>query len=102
MGNVHHEDRRVLVNAQSAQSVCSGSDLRKRDVHSQIPQSDFAVSTAGDQLSQTPSLHVHVGDPLLVIAPHFDHCRRRLHALVENSDGAVTESSHKDVACDLV
>lgn len=44
--NIHHEDRSVLVDAQRAQCVSRGVDGGDRILHSEIPEPDFAVSTA--------------------------------------------------------
>ena len=45
---------------------------------------------------------MHVGDPLLVLAPGLDHGGAGLEALVEDADDAVAEAGDKDVARDLV
>lgn len=67
---------------------------------SEIPQLDFAVSTPGDEFTETTALHMYIRDPLIVFAPDFDHGKSGLHALVEDADGAVTVTGDDDVALD--
>jgi hypothetical protein len=45
---------------------------------------------------------MHVGDPLFVLFPDFDHGSGGFLTLVIHSNGTVTESGNKDVAFDLV
>jgi len=40
--------------------------------------------------------------PLLVLTPNLDHGRCWLQTLVEDTDGTITESSHEDIAGNLI
>ena len=96
------EDGGVLVHGQRAQRVLGRPDRPQRLVLADVPELDLAVAAAADQLAQAAALHVHVGDPLLVVAPAFDHGLLGAEALVEDADGAVAVAAYEDVACDLV
>ena len=69
----HAEHGSVFMDAQRAQRVLRRVRRGDRVIETQVPQADFAVATAGDELAEAAALHVHVGDPLLVVAPDFDH-----------------------------
>lgn len=45
---------------------------------------------------------MHVGDPLLVIAPDLDHRHCGPETLIEDADGAVAVAGGEDVAGNLV
>lgn len=45
---------------------------------------------------------MHIRDPLLVVAPTFDHCLLRAETLIEDADSAVAVAAYKDVASYLV
>lgn len=96
------EDGCVLVDAERAQRVARGGDCVDRIVHAQVPKPHLAVAAAREELPDAAALHVHVGDPLLVLAPHLDHCRRWFEALVEHPDGSVAKPGNEDVARNLV
>lgn len=92
----------MLVHAQRAQGILRGIDGRDWIGQAKIPQLDLAVSTAGDQLSQATALHVHVGDPLLMLAPNLDHRCGRFQALIEYPDSPVSEPGDKNIAGHLI
>lgn len=74
----------------------------ERGIQPNVPQLDLAIATPAHEFAQAPALHVHVGDPLLVVAPGLDHGGAGLEALVEDADDAVAEAGDEDVAGDLV
>lgn len=90
------------MDAQGSEGIFGGQDGRERVVHAEIPQFHLAVAAARDELSQTAALHVDIGDPLFVLTPDLDHGCGRLQSLIEDTNGAVTKSSNKDVASYLV
>ncbi len=45
---------------------------------------------------------MHIGNPLFVVAPHFDHGHGGAKTLVEDTDCTVAVAAHEDVAGDLV
>lgn len=71
-------------------------------IHANIPQFDFSTSTAADKLTLSAALQVNIGNPLLMLLPHFDHGTRRLLALIVNSHSSVTKTSNKHITLDLV
>lgn len=64
----------------------------------QVPQLHLAVAAPGDEFAQAAALHVHVGDPLLVLLPELDHGLLRRGALVEDAEGAVAVAGDEDLA----
>ena len=90
------------MHAQRPQHIPRRPDCPQRRIHANIPQLDLSVAAPANQFPQPPSLHMHVGDPLLVLAPGLDHGGAGLEALVEDADDAVAEAGDKDVARDLV
>lgn len=99
---LHAEDRGMLVNAQGSKGILGGVDGRECVVHTEIPQSNFAVAATRDEFSQATTLHVDVGDPLLVLTPNLDHGGCRLQSLVEDAYGTVTKACDEDVTSHLV
>lgn len=63
------------MNAQRTKRIPGPVDGRNGVIHAQVPESDFAIAAARDQLAETASLHVDVCNPLLVFAPYLDHGR---------------------------
>lgn len=100
--NIHTKHRRMLMNTQRPKRILRGIRCGNRIIQAQIPETDLAVATTRDQLAQAASLHVHVGDPLLVLAPDLDHGRCGFQALIEDADCAVAEARDEDVARHLV
>ena len=92
----------MLMHAQRPQHLPRRLNRPERGIQPNIPQLDLAVPTAADEFAQPPALHVHVGDPLFVFAPGFDHGGAGFEALVEDADDAVAEAGDEDVAGDLV
>lgn len=45
---------------------------------------------------------MHVRDPLLVVAPNFDHRHGGTETLVEDPDGAIAVAAYEDVAGHLI
>lgn len=90
------------MHAQRPQHLARGLDRPQRRVHPNIPQLDLAVAAAADELAQPPALHMHVRDPLLVVAPGLDHGGGGLEPLVEDAHDAVAEPGHEHVARHLV
>ena len=90
------------MHAQRPQRVPRGLHRGEGSLHPEIPEFDFSIAAARDQFPESPPLHVHVGDPLLVFAPDFDHGGCGSEPLVEDSDCPVAESGHKYVPRDLV
>lgn len=93
---------RMLMHAQRPQHLPRRLHRPKRRIQPKIPQLDLAVATAADEFAQPPPLHMHVGDPLLVLAPGFDHGGAGFETLVEDADDAVAEAGDEDVAGHLV
>lgn len=95
----------MLVHAETAHGRSAGAcRLDRRDglVVSQIPELDLAVPGPGDELAYTTTLHVDVGDPLLVIAPSLHERRARVLSLVEDAYDSVAEPGDEDLAGYLV
>lgn len=90
------------MNAQGAESVLGRRDGGKGTIHAKIPESNLTIAATGDKLSQTTSLHVDIGDPLLVLTPDLDHGRGWFETLVKDTDGAITEACDENVASDLI
>ena len=67
-----------------------------------IPQLHFSIPRPTYQLPEPTALHMHVGDPLLVLSPTSNHGLCRLLAGIEDADGAVAIAGAEDVASDLV
>ena len=92
----------MFVDTQGPKRIFGRENSGQGVVHAKIPQSDLAVATAGNKFSQATTLHVDVGDPLLVIAPDLDHRGGRLQSLIEDTNSTVTKTGNKDVTCHLV
>lgn len=45
---------------------------------------------------------MNIRDPLFMFTPDFDHCQRRLHTLIKDSDRAVAVTANEDVTGDLI
>ena len=67
-----------------------------------IPKLDLPISTSRDKLSEAPTLHMHISDPLLVLTPTFDHRQLGLFASIKDADSAVAIACAEDVAGYLV
>lgn len=96
------ENGRVFMHAQRSEVVCGGLDGLDRLVHTNVPQLDFTVSTSGDELTLPTALEMHVGYPLSVFFPYFDHGGSRLLTLVVNSYGTIAKTGYEDVSFNLV
>ena len=59
---------------QRPESIFSGPYRPQRLILPNIPQLDLSVPTPTDQFSEAATLHMHICDPLFVVAPAFDHC----------------------------
>lgn len=88
--------------AQISQGLGGGLDRAHWTVMSKIPYLDLSVATAADELSSTSSLQMYVGDPLLVVPPYFDHRLSWPIPLIVNPHRTIPETSHQDVARDLI
>lgn len=102
MRNLHSENRGMLMNTQGAKSISSCIDGRNRIIHPEIPELDLTIPAAGDQLSHAPSLHVHVGDPLLMLTPDLDHCSCGFEALIKDTNGAISEARNEYIPGNLI
>ena len=71
--NVRGEDRRMFVHAQRPHCVACGRDFPDRIILPDVPQLYLAVPRSADQLPEPTALHVHIGDPLLVLPPTSNH-----------------------------
>lgn len=97
--DVRSENRRMLMYAQPPHDApFHGLDSPHLVAPAQIPHLDFPIPAAGDELAQSAALHVHVGDPLLVLLPKHLHGILRLDALIEDAEGAVAVAGDEDVA----
>lgn len=67
-----------------------------------IPQLDLSISTTTNEFSQPTPLQMHIGDPLFVVAPDFDHGHGGAKTLVEDADCAISVAAYKDITGDLV
>lgn len=92
----------MFVDTQGPERIFGGENSGQGIVHAKIPESDLAVTTAGNKFSQATTLHMNVGDPLLVIAPDLDHRGGRLQSLIKDTNGTVAKTGNKDVTGHLV
>ena len=90
------------MHTQRPQRILRRSNRVQRLILPDIPKLDLAVPTATDQLAESTTLHVHVGDPLLMVAPDFDHRHCRTQALVEDADGTVAITANEHISGYLV
>ena len=90
------------MNTQRSHSVSGGHNLSDWIIFPNVPELYLPISTPRNKLSKAPTLHVHIRDPLLVLAPAFDHSQLGLFASIENADGAVAVTGTEDIAGYLV
>lgn len=90
------------MDTQGAKSVFGSRDGGKRAIHAEIPQSNLAIAAARDEFSQATTLHVDIGNPLLMLTPNLDHRCSWLETLVKDTNGAITEARDENVASNLV
>lgn len=90
------------MDAQSPKGVLCCVDGGQGVVHTKIPESDLTVTATRDKFTQTATLHMNIGDPLLVFTPNFNHRSARLETLIEDTDRAITETSNEYVTSNLV
>jgi hypothetical protein len=90
------------MNTESPQVVCCCHDRLHTLVHANVPKLDLATAAAAHEFALTTSLQVHVGDPLLVLFPDFDHGSGRLLALVVNSNRTIAKTGYKDITLYLI
>lgn len=79
-----------------------GLNRFNRRIRTSIPEPDLAIPGARDEFAHAAALHMDVCDPLLVVAPAFDHSGARFEMLVEEADGVVAEAGSEDVTGDLI
>ena len=63
----------MFMDTQCPHCVTYSGNLSDRVILSDIPQLHLPIPRPTDQLSETTTLHVHVGDPLLVLSPTSNH-----------------------------
>ena len=90
------------MNAQGPQHVFRRRHGVQRGILADIPQFDLTVAASTDQFSQASSLHMNVGNPLLVFSPNFDHCHGGFQPLVEDPNRTIPIASDENIARDLV
>ena len=90
------------MDTQCAKGVFHSADGADRIVHADIPEMYLAVSTAADEFSDAPSLHVDVCNPLLVLFPHFDHGDGWLETLIVDADSSISKAGDENVSSDLI
>lgn len=90
------------MHAQGPKCVFGGVNGRQWFVPPEIPQSNLAVATSRDKLSDATPLEVDICNPLLVLAPDLDHRGGGLQSLVEDTNSAIAKASNEDVASDLI
>lgn len=90
------------MNTQRLQVIRRSLDGLYALVHADIPQLDLTISATAYELTLAAALQVHVGNPLLMLFPDFDHRRGWLLTLIVNANGAVAEACSEDVAFHLV
>lgn len=90
------------MDAQGPQHVFRRGHGVKRGILADIPKFDLPVATPTNQFSQTSSLHVNVGNPLLMFSPYFDHCHGRFQPLVKDTDRTIPIATNENIAGDLV
>ena len=100
--DLRSKDWCMLMDAQSPHGVLGCRNGSQGIIHTHVPKFDLAIATSTNKLSQASPLHMHVGDPLLMLAPHLDHCLSWSETLIEHTNGAVTIATHKNEACYLV
>ena len=71
-------------------------------LHPDIPQFDLPIAAGTNQFPHAPTLHVYVGNPLLMTTVAFDHRVDGFLALIIDLDFAIAEASDEDVSGDLV
>jgi len=96
------ENRRMLMHTQRPQRIPHRPYLPHRPLPPYIPKHNLPIPTPRNQLAESPSLHMHPRDPLLVAAPMLDHGHGGFFASVEDADGAVGVAGAEDVAGYLV
>jgi hypothetical protein len=100
--NLHRENWGVLVHTQRTQGVSSGNDGIDRIVQAEVPEANLAVTAGRDEFSNTTTLHMDVGNPLLMFTPDLNHRRGWLQALVKYANSAISKSSNEDISGNLV
>ena len=90
------------MNTEGAQGVLGGFNRSDFFFHANVPKLDLSISATTDEFPHASSLHVHIGDPLLVTTPSLLHSRGRSLTLIEDSECSVTVAGYKDVSCNLV
>lgn len=61
------------MDTQCPHRVTRGGNLSDRIILSNIPQFHLSIPRSADQFPEPATLHVHVGDPLLVLSPTSNH-----------------------------
>lgn len=67
------EDWRMLMHTQRPHCVARGRNLPNGVLLPNVPQLHLSIPRPTYQLSEPTTLHMHVGDPLLVLSPTSDH-----------------------------
>lgn len=63
----------MLVHTQCPHCITCGCDFLDGVILPDIPQLHLAVPRATNELPKPTTLHVHIGNPLLVLPPTSDH-----------------------------
>lgn len=92
----------MLMYAHASESALRRLYRAELIFHSNVPQLDLATAASTNELSHSTTLHVDVGDPLLVADVSLPHGRCRRFALIIDLDLAVTEPSYKDITRNLI
>ena len=92
----------MLMDAQRPHRVTYRRNLSNRVIFPDVPQLHLSIPRPTDQLPETTTLHVHVGDPLFVLSPTSNHGECGLLAGIKDADGAVAVTGAEDVTSDLV
>jgi len=92
----------MLMHTECSQRILRRPDRMERLILPYIPQLDLSITAPTDEFSQPAPLQMHIGDPLFVVAPDFDHGHGGAKTLVEDADRAVAIAADEDIAGDLV
>ena len=94
--------RCVLMHRHCPECIPRCNDRPQRLIPPNIPELDLPIATSTNQLSKPSTLHMHVCDPLFMLAPDLDHRLLGTKTLIENADRTIAVAGHEDVTGYLV
>ena len=63
----------MLMDTQRPHCVTCGRNLPDRVIFPNVPELHLSIPRSAYQLPEPTTLHMHVGDPLLVLSPTSNH-----------------------------